>query len=215
MAHLALLHTAPTLVENFDRLIQERSPGLPVQHLLKSELLDEARNSGLTTELSAGVRACIQEAARSGASVVLCTCSTIGGIAEEEGKGFECEVIRIDRPMARRAVETGPKITVAAALESTLGPTRDLILECADEQGTSVELTDLLCADAWEKYEAGDTDGYWTSIARDVTHKAEGDVVVLAQASMAGAAKLCADLPIPVLSSPGIGLEYAVSLMGR
>jgi hypothetical protein len=39
----------------------------------------------------------------------------------------------------------------------------------------------------------------------------EGDVVVLAQASMAGAAPLCAGLPLPVLSSPSLGLEAALA----
>jgi len=37
------------------------------------------------------------------------------------------------------------------------------------------------------------------------------DCIVLAQASMAGAADLLQGLPIPVLSSPRIGMEAAVT----
>ncbi len=37
-----------------------------------------------------------------------------------------------------------------------------------------------------------------------------GDVIVLAQASMAPAAQLCSDLSVPVLSSPRLGAEAAI-----
>ena len=36
-------------------------------------------------------------------------------------------------------------------------------------------------------------------------------MIVLAQASMAGAAALCPDLAIPILSSPRLGLEAALA----
>jgi hypothetical protein len=39
----------------------------------------------------------------------------------------------------------------------------------------------------------------------------QGEVIGLAQASMAGAAALCTDLPIPVLSSPSLGVATAVA----
>ena len=40
---------------------------------------------------------------------------------------------------------------------------------------------------------------------------ANADVIILAQASMAGAAELVSDLGVPVLSSPPLGVEAAIS----
>lgn len=120
-------------------------------------------------------------------------------------------VLRVDRAMAERAVATGPRIGVAAALESTLGPTEDLLRQVADEAGTPVELRRILCTEAWPLFEAGDRAGFSAAVADAVRAGAAGcDVVVLAQASMAGAADRLGDLPIPVLSSPRLGLEAAL-----
>ena len=56
-----------------------------------------------------------------------------------------------------------------------------------------------------------DQGGYLASVASCVRRAAPaGDVVVLAQASMAGAAELCEDVRVPILSSPRPGLEAAV-----
>ncbi len=65
---------------------------------------------------------------------------------------------------------------------------------------------------AWACFEAGDQDGYIDEIATQLRQVADqGEVIVLAQASMAGAAALCTDLPIPVLSSPSLGVATAVA----
>jgi hypothetical protein len=119
--------------------------------------------------------------------------------------------MRVDRAMAERAVELGQRIIVAAALTSTIAPTRELILDAARRSGKEVELVELLCGPAWPKFEQGDLVGYLDEIAACLRRVAtDGDVIVLAQASMAGAAALCADLPIPILSSPRLGLEAAI-----
>ena len=49
-------------------------------------------------------------------------------------------VLRVDAPMAREAVRLGPRITVAATLQTTLNPTRDLILAAAQEMGIHTAL---------------------------------------------------------------------------
>jgi hypothetical protein len=149
---------------------------------------------------------------------VLCTCSTIGGAAEATHLAGGQAVIRVDRPMAERAVATGKRIVVAAVLESTIAPTTELIMQVAAEHGRSVEIRTLLCMGAWAHFEAGDVAGYWEAVAATLRadlsapdgSEPRADVVVLAQASMAGAAALCADLPVPILSSPRLGLEAAV-----
>ena len=201
---LIFLHTASVHIETFNKLLREMAPDLSVQHIVDEAILQEARDAGRLTEaMQAKVQA--QVAALNDAPVVLCTCSTIGGCAEQAG----ANVIRVDRPMAAKAVQLGRRIIVAATLASTLQPTRTLIQDEADKQGKIIELIEVLCEGAWAKFEQGDRAGYVAAIAqrlRDVAHL--GDVIVLAQASMADVDR--EDFGVPVLSSPKLGLQAAL-----
>ena len=211
--HLALLHTTPVLIDTFDRLIDEAGLELPIRHIVEEGFLTEAREKGISQDLDGRIQGRIGAAIEEGASVVLCTCSTIGGSAESANDATDGVIVRVDRPMAEKAVEIGSRIVIAAALESTLAPTRDLILETAGARQKHVELIEVLCDEAWSRLEAGDQQGYLTEIARKIKESApEGDVIVLAQASMAGAAELCPEVSVPILSSPEIGFRHAVDI---
>ena len=212
-SHLALLHTTPVLIDTFDRLIEEADLELPVRHIVEEGFLTEAREKGISQDLDERIQGRIGSAIEEGAGVVLCTCSTIGASAESANDATDGVIVRVDRPMAEKAVEIGSRIIVAAALESTLAPTRNLILEVASTRQRRVELIEVLCDNAWSRFEEGDNDGYFSEIARKLKERAsEGDVIVLAQASMAGAANLCPEISVPILSSPEIGFQYAVDI---
>ena len=208
--HLALLHTAPVNVATFEHLAEQQAPAVPVRHMLEVALLDDARRDGITGELEQRIEHVLGEAFAGGASTILCTCSTIGGVAEALAEQHGWNVLRVDRAMAARAVELGQRITVVAALESTIEPTHMLIADEAIRAGKVVQADTVLCEGAWEAFEAGDIDGYHRRIAQCVRAEPHGDVIVLAQASMAGAAALLGDLGVPVLSSPELGWEAAV-----
>lgn len=112
--------------------------------------------------------------------------------------------------MAERAVALGRRIVVVAALESTIAPTRALLLDAARRRGATATLVEVVCADAWTHFTRRDTSDYLRAIVdclRAVA--ARGDVLVLAQASMADAADMCTDLDIPILSSPRLSVEAA------
>jgi hypothetical protein len=213
MPTLVFLHTAAVHVPTFSALVAELAPGLPTRHIVAEGLLAEARAEGLTPALAARVAAQIAAAGEVGA--VLCTCSTIGGLAEATATAGGPPVLRVDRAMAEAAVAAGPRIALVAALESTLAPTRALIAEVAAQAGRAVEISEMLCAGAWACFEAGDGAGYLDAIEACVrATAASADVIVLAQASMAGAAQRCADLAVPVLSSPRLGVAAALKLLG-
>lgn len=199
---LLFLHTSPVHVATFDELLAALGATVQSRHIVDESLLDDARAGGLTPALAERVRARIAEAGDR--AVVLCTCSTIGGVAEQAG------ALRVDRAMAEQAVARGPRIILAAALASTLEPTRRLLEDAA--AGRPIQIVELLCAEAWASFEAGDRPAYLAAIAAALrANAAAGDVIVLAQASMAGAADLCPDLAIPILSSPRLGLEAALA----
>ncbi|MYX08616.1 arylsulfatase [Streptomyces sp. SID8375] len=204
---LALLHTSPVHVPVFDALRDAEAPGLAMHHLVRPELLDRARAQG-PDAVSADVSAVLSEAAGHGARAVLCTCSTIGSVAEAAGAALGLPVLRVDRPMAAAAVAAGPRIAVLAALESTLAPTEDLIVQEAQRAGREVRVRTVLVPDAWERFESGDTEGYLSAIAAAAREVRDADAIVLAQASMAPAAEGL-DGGAPVLSSPRLGLLAA------
>ncbi|MDQ0570224.1 hypothetical protein QFZ42_002058 [Variovorax paradoxus] len=212
---IAFLHTAQVHVPTFERLTREIAPELEVRHLVMEELLHEARATGIDNpQLATRVHEAMREAASGGAAVVACTCSTIGDIAEKTATGGAFTAQRIDRAMADRAVRAGPRVLIAAALESTLEPTTALVLSAAAQAGVGVKPSVLLVEGAWAHFEAGDTTRYIETLADAIrTAAVAADVVVLAQASMAPVADELADLGIEVLGSPAPGVAHAVATL--
>ncbi|MEU2451455.1 aspartate/glutamate racemase family protein [Streptomyces sp. NPDC012765] len=212
MTDLVLLHTSPVHVPVFDALRDRDHPGAVLRHLVAPELLDRARTAGPESVIPA-LRGLLTEAgagagAGAGPGAVLVTCSTIGAAAESLAPALGVPVLRVDRPMAAAAVRAGRRIAVLAAVESTLAPTRELLAEEAGERPVSIRTH--LVAGAWERFEAGDTAGYLARVAEAAGSVTGADVIVLAQASMAGAVDLVTG-PVPVLSSPAAGLAAGLA----
>lgn len=211
MVTLGLLHTSPVHVPVFDGLRDADHPGLELRHHVAEELLARARREG-PDAVAPAVRAALAQAARDGAAAVLCTCSTIGGVVERAGADLGLPVVRVDRPMAAAAVAAGDRVVVLAAVASTVGPTSALIEEEARRAGRDVTVRAELVDQVWARFEAGDAEGYARGVARAVREVRDADVIVLAQASMAGAAALVPEVRVPVLSSPRPGLAAAAAL---
>ncbi|WP_037826414.1 aspartate/glutamate racemase family protein [Streptomyces sp. NRRL B-1347] len=212
---LALLHTSPVHVPVFDALRDQDQPGLALRHLVHEGLLDRARDEG-PDAVADELGQILERAVADGAGAVLCTCSTIGGVAEARAAALGVPVLRVDRPMAAAAVTEGPAVTVLAAVTSTLAPTAALLAEEAERAGRRIDVRTVVVDGAWERFEAGDRDGYLRLIAAAVERAdADGaDAVVLAQASMADAAARCA-VRVPVLASPRTGLRAAALCVPR
>lgn len=212
MALIGLLHTSEAHVERFAALFEEILPEATLLHLVREDLLVNAQLAGgLTPEIEASTKDSLGDLAERGAAALLCTCSTLGPAVE--AAALELPVVRVDRPMAEAAVAAGVRILVVAVLETTLVPTQALLEDAAARAGRSVSLELLALPEAWEAFEAGDQEAYERQIAEAVRSRAEGfDVVVLAQASMAGAAEALSDLDTPVLSSPRLAVERTAEL---
>lgn len=214
MKKLVFLHTAASQVEVFEALAVEMGggQGFAFESIVDGSLLaDVADRGGVDAELEARIEARVVEAKSVGAGLVLCTCSSIGGAAEAAGGRCGVRVQRVDRAMVEAAVEAGERIVVAATLASTFEASSGLVRSVAAEAGRVVELEEVLVDGAWELLSGGDPDGYLAAVAAMLEREGgQADVVVLAQASMAGAAGLAGEVGALVLSSPEPGVRRAV-----
>jgi hypothetical protein len=208
---LAFVHTSAVHIATFAKLSAEIAPHLKIKHVVVDSLLQDARTHGITDALRSSVQKTMIEAAAAGASVVVCTCSTIGWLAETIDTENKFQAMRIDRAMADLAVKIGRRILVVAALESTIKPTRDLLENSAQSAGVEITIVELLVQQAWFHFENGDQDRYLNAVVSAIKIGINDvDVVVLAQASMAAAVLRIAEAEVPILSSPRIGVEAAI-----
>jgi hypothetical protein len=209
---LAFLHTATAHVPTFARIARELAAPVPVRHTVREDLLAQALADGRVTDSTRrATQAEVQRLVAAGARIVLCTCSTLGEAAEATSDVPGKSVLRIDRPMAERAVALGRPILLLAATPTALATAVALLDEAANGVGP-VDRRELLCAEAWMRFQAHDYDGYAAALAQEVdTHARAGDVVVLAQASMAPAVALVSRSDIEVLCSPDSGVRAALS----
>jgi Asp/Glu/hydantoin racemase len=204
---IGFVHTVLSLPPTFSALAEELVPGADVFHIADETLLGVTRREGrLTPTTRRRVLGYVESAAEAGADVVVVTCSSIGP-AVEASRGFvDVPVLRIDEPMADEAVRLGSRIGVVATLSTTLEPTADLVARRAAAAGKDVEVVTHLCEGAFgsDRHDELVREGL-----RAVT--AETDVVVLAQASMARVVE--DNPPVPVLSSPRLGMERVAALL--
>lgn len=199
---IAFLHTADVHVATFDQIFDDIGAHVQLDHHVDASLLDRARRDGIEA-----VRADVVSllARLSEADAVLCTCSTLGPLADVAAKSAT-NIVRIDRPLMAQACSDGAKTLVALCLNSTRDATLDLLKDCASQAGKTIEPVVVLCDEAWAFFEAGDTEAYAASITKAIKARLANETgvksIVLAQASMRVAEAGLADVGIAVHSSP-------------
>ena len=209
---IALLHTADVHVAIFDEVFHDIDNEVHLDHRVDASLLDRARHDGIES-VRADVSSVLHEL--SSADAVLCTCSTLGPLADDVARSVE-NVVRIDRPLMTQACANGSRILVALCLESTRVATLNLLNDCAARIHKEIEPVVVVCSDAWAFFEAGNTEAYASSIARCIKEKlAESpgvESIVLVQASMRVAEAELTKFGIPVHSSPVWAAQHCVDV---
>lgn len=214
---LALIHTSATLVPVFAQLCKAKLPQVDTFNIVDDSLVRAigARGS-LTADIARRVEAYVTSAEAGGADYILVTCSSIGAAVEASAPFSVVPVLRVDQPMADRAVQTGRRIGVIATLPTTLNPTSDLVRRRAALAGKEIELTSRLCAGAFEALMSGDTATHDTLVAAALRElSTQVDVILLAQASMARVVETLtdADRRIPILASPPLAIDYLATVL--
>ena len=158
----SLLHTAQVHIATFNAFLAEMAPDVDVEHIVNEDLLQQAR---ALTDLQLIRPALRNELLATNNNIVLCTCSTLGGLAEEIGIEVGKIVIRVDRPMIEKALTYGEKLLVVVTTESTLAPTQVLIDDILSKTKQQAQVEMLLVPDAWQSFSVGDSLAYYGKIA--------------------------------------------------
>jgi Asp/Glu/hydantoin racemase len=215
---VAFIHTSPAAIGPLMQFYTEAAPELEVTNLLDDGLLRLlAAKDAATAE--ARLRDMLEVAAGTyGAEAAMVTCSSVSKeMVENIAGGFALPVLKIDYPMARRAVRAGRKIGVAATFPPTLVPTRRLLAEAAEEIGAGIEVVEDVTPEAYDALLAGDAARH-DELLLDAVSRLEGrgvSAIVLAQVSMARVLpKLDGRVGVPVLSSLHTSLEAIRGALG-
>jgi len=211
MKRLALLHTVLFLADVFKKKIAARYPDLDSFHVVDESLLPELMRSGgvMTPGLVRRIATQAGLARDAGAGLILFTCSSTSPAVDLVRPLIDVPIIKIDDPMAMRAVQLGERIGVVCTTKTTFLPSQNLIRQHAARLGRNVQVQARLESAAFDAVMAGDKarhDELVKNVAAALSR--ECDVVVLAQASMAHLApELSESLKIPVLAGPDLCVE--------
>ena len=214
---LGLIHTSATLVPVFQQLCSEHLPDVKVFNIVDDSLIKNVISCGeLTPATARRVVNYVGSAEAAGADMILVTCSSIGAAVEASAALTKVPVLRVDQPMADKAVQTGKRIGVIATLPTTLGPTSDLVKRRAAIAGKEIELVSKLCEGAFDALMSGDAATHDKMVAAALKElSAKVDVILLAQASMARVVDTLdpSDKKIPILASPPIAIQHLATLL--
>jgi aspartate/glutamate racemase len=219
---LGLLHTVPALAGTFDELLGGSGVDADVVHVVDAGLLRAAIDHGVDDAVRAEVLRHLRHLADDGADAILVTCSSIGEAVDAASAHIAVPVLRVDAPMADEAIaiaaERAPegrvaRVAVLATLAATLGPTGRLLESRLAAAPREVQVEASVVEGAAAARKAGDQTTHDRLVAEAIqAAAARADVVVLAQASMAGAVRGM-ELATPVLTSPEGGVASLVDAL--
>jgi Asp/Glu/hydantoin racemase len=215
---VAFIHTSPSVIPTFkslaDELVGDRAK---VFNMVDESLLCDIIGHGCCPPATAKrLVGHVIAAEGAGAEIILVTCSSMGRAVEAARTLVASKVLRIDEPMAEKAVASGRRIGVIATLPSTLEPTAALIQSRAAAKNKHVELTTRVVEGAFDAVISGNGAKHDELVAAALRTMAKDvDVIVLAQASMARVVESLRpeDRPVPILSSPRSAVEHLASLL--
>ena len=180
------LHTSAALVERLKKLWEEYAVPARLVNIVDDSLIWEVIDNGSpTVSVKRRMVKYALAAEDLGADYIFNTCSSVGEVADLIRETAQIPVIKIDEPMALKAVKNGVKIGVLATLPSTVGPTSGLIQSTADSLKKEIRLVQKVAEGAFPNYMKGKLEEHNNLVRKAALSLAEEvDLIVLAQGSM-------------------------------
>ncbi|GAA4433584.1 aspartate/glutamate racemase family protein [Georgenia halophila] len=202
---IAMLHTGAVVIAPLMELVRRELPGSTTINYLDDRIVADLRDPDASASVPDRVTGLARAAVAAGARAILLTCSSISELAAQTSEEAGVPVLRIDEAMADEAAAFH-RVAVLATLPTTCEPTTRLIRERAALAGRDPSIRSEVIDGAFAAVSAGDRAEHDRLVVAAIEAAATGcDVIVLAQASMAGAAA-ATEVAVPVLTSlePGV-----------
>lgn len=213
---VVLIHTSPVSLNDLKALFKEIVPEVEMVNIIDDSLLDEVKKVGhINPAIISRMCAYVQVAKTLNPDLIFNQCSSVGEAFDIARTQADCKTLKIDEPMAERAVELGSKIGVVATVASTMAPSCNLVRRKAAEASKDVEVNEYLVNGALDILMSGDVDRHNELVIEAIRKaEAENDVVVLAQGSMTAILPLLKDNVKPILTSPRLAVERVRKELG-
>lgn len=213
---VGVVHTFLYSVEDIKAQFKKYLPDVEMINIIDDSLLEEAlANKGLTPGIISRMCDYYTNLQELGCVCCLNQCSSVGEAADVAANLLSIPVVKIDAPMAQKAVELGSKIAVIATAISTVEPSSRLVEEKARLAGKEVAVSRCYVEGAYEcLLKTGDKAKHNEMVIAKIKEAAKDhDVIVLAQGSMYHLLPLLSDVEVPVLTSLESGVEQIKAIV--
>ena len=210
---IGFVHTGVAIADMFKPMIAERLPGISTFHIVDDSLIqDLLQEERFTPSILKRLCRQVELAEEAGAEMIMVTCSSIAPGVDVARKMVSVPVMKVDEPMAEKAVSLSDNIGVMATAKTTMAPSVNLIQEKAAEAKKQVSIHQTLSSEAFDCFLRGDMQTH-DRIVKEAALELKGKVgvIVLAQASMGHLAEAIQDIAgVPVLKSPPLAIDALV-----
>jgi Asp/Glu/hydantoin racemase len=207
---IGFVHTGVAIADMFKPMIAERLPGVATFHIVDDSLIqDLLQEEQFTPSILKRLCNQIELAEEAGAEMIMVTCSSIAPGVDVARKMVGVPVMKVDEPMAEKAVSLSDNIGVMATAKTTMAPSVNLIKEKAAEAKKRITIHQTLNPEAFDCFLKGDMQTH-DQIVKAAGQELKGKVgvIVLAQASMGHLAEDLQDITgVPVLKSPPLAMD--------
>jgi len=188
-------------------------PGVATFHIVDDSLIqDLLQEEQFTPSILKRLCNQVELAEEAGADLIMVTCSSIAPGVDVAQKMVSVPVMKVDEPMAEKAVSLSDNIGVMATAKTTMAPSVNLVKEKAAEAKKEITIYQTLSSEAFDCFLRGDMQTH-DRIVKEAALELKGKVgvIVLAQASMGHLAEAIQDITgVPVLKSPPLAMDALV-----
>ena len=210
---IGFVHTGVAIADMFKPMIAKRLPGISTFHIVDDSLIqDLLQEERFTPSILKRLCKQVELAEEAGAEIIMVTCSSIAPGVDVARKMVAVPVMKVDEPMAEKAISLSDNIGVMATAKTTMAPSVNLIQEKAAEAKKQVSIHQTLSSEAFDCFLRGDMQTH-DRIVKEAALELKGKVgvIVLAQASMGHLAEAIQDIAgVPVLKSPPLAIGALV-----
>jgi len=207
---IGFVHTGVPIGMMIKELMAEHLPTVPLFHIVDDSLIqDLLKAEELTPSILQRLCAQIVLARDAGADTIMVTCSSIAPGVDFARKLVNVPVMKIDEPMAEKAVAMADTVGVLATAKTTFVPSVNLIGQVSEKMKKPVKIVSDLVSEAFDCFLTGDMQNHDRLVmAAGVKLAGRSDVLVLAQASMSHLAEAIEEASgTPVLTSPLLAIQ--------